>query len=189
MNDAVASYTVKSRPDYHEVAPDQTAQCHVFITDSAGLAQSEALCQASPVAKKQAWHIGDSDTLPAGYEAIQSGDWQAVLGEQLSGFGIATAFYVSGLEAFLWQVHGVLTKAGFAPSQIHLEPPAGNQRDVFCTHCYHITPDVSTTPARCAGCGRLLLVRDHFSRLHCAYVGVQINAEDPAEVPPTEELS
>ncbi|WP_319381283.1 hypothetical protein [Thiomicrorhabdus sp.] len=45
------------------------------------------------------------------------------------------------------------------------------------------------SPFECPGCHRLLLVRDHFSRIHSAYVGVQINAEDPEDIPPTEELS
>jgi ribosome maturation factor RimP len=48
--------------------------------------------------------------------------------------------------------------------------------------------DIGHTPVICAGCKRPLLVRDHFSRFLGAYVGVQINAEDPTEEPATKEL-
>ena len=34
----------------------------------------------------------------------------------------------------------------------------------------------------------MLLVRDHYSRRIAAFQGVCINAEDPSEVPPMEEM-
>jgi len=41
---------------------------------------------------------------------------------------------------------------------------------------------------QCAGCGRHLLVRDHFSRRLAAYMGVMADAEAPGELPPIQEV-
>ena len=57
-----------------------------------------------------------------------------------------------------------------------------------CVHCKGITENVTTQPATCSHCGLLLLVRDHYSRRIAAFQGVCINAEDPSERPPIEEI-
>jgi hypothetical protein len=41
---------------------------------------------------------------------------------------------------------------------------------------------------KCAGCGRHLFVRDHYSRRLAAYMGVMADAEAPGELPPIEEV-
>jgi len=92
-------------------------------------------------------------------------------------------------ESVLWDRHNLDVKSGMASEQIKMLKPLGNERRLFCTHCYTVTEDVTHSPFECPGCHRLLLVRDHFSRIHSAYVGVQINAEDLDDVPETEELS
>lgn len=189
MNDAVAINAIKSRPVYHEVAPDPGVGCHVFITDIDGLGKIQTHQALSTATEQRALYVGASDAEPEGFALLDPAIWQQALAQQVSLLGMSSAFYVAGSEAFLWHVHRVLSEAGFADSQIHLLAPSGNQRDLFCTHCYHVTHKVTQSPAECGGCGRLLLVRDHFSRLMGAYVGVQINAEDPDDVPPTEELS
>ena len=188
MNDAVAINAIKSRPVYTEVAPNPGAACHVFITDSDGLANIQTQQAQSSAAEIHRFSVGLTATA-ADFTALDAALWQQQLSDAIAGFGMSSAFYIAGREAFLWQAHKVLSDAGFADSQIHLLPPSVNKRDLFCTHCYHVTHDVTASPAECEGCGRLLLVRDHFSRLMGAYVGVQINAEDPADVPATEELS
>jgi len=50
------------------------------------------------------------------------------------------------------------------------------------------TEEVTTQPVNCAHCGLLLLVRDHYSRRLAAFQGVNINAEDPSDVPEKEEI-
>lgn len=47
---------------------------------------------------------------------------------------------------------------------------------------------VTTSIVTCTGCGAPLFVRDHFSRRLAAFMGVQVDAEVPGEVPEAEEL-
>jgi dimethylamine monooxygenase subunit C len=50
-------------------------------------------------------------------------------------------------------------------------------------HCKGITENVATDPFRCGHCGLNLFVRDHYSRRIAAFQGVNIDAEDPGQVP------
>ncbi|MEO9275502.1 hypothetical protein ABFY09_11600 [Marinomonas sp. 5E14-1] len=50
------------------------------------------------------------------------------------------------------------------------------------SHCHSVMEGIVETPIHCHGCGLLLLVRDHFSRAHGAYVGLNIKAEDSTEI-------
>jgi hypothetical protein len=59
---------------------------------------------------------------------------------------------------------------------------------VWCTHCHGFTEQVTTNVVPCAGCGRHLLVRDHFSRRLGAFMGVMVDAEAPGEIPAIEEV-
>ena len=66
---------------------------------------------------------------------------------------------------------------------------AGSQRRrVWCTHCHGSTEGVTTNVVACAGCGRHLLVRDHFSRRHGAFMGVMVDAEQPGVRPAMQEV-
>ena len=56
-------------------------------------------------------------------------------------------------------------------------------RRVQCVHCKGITENVSTDPFVCSHCGLNLFVRDHYSRRLAAFQGVNIDAEDPGQVP------
>jgi hypothetical protein len=55
-------------------------------------------------------------------------------------------------------------------------------------HCRTTAEDVKTNIVNCAGCRRWLLVRDHYSRRHAAYMGVMVDAEAPGELPPVKEV-
>lgn len=161
---------VKSRPDYPPVAIDTRASHQVFIAED-----NE---QTSLTALREQCQTGESLNIVAD---------AASLPESLTELPLSTALYVSGTEAYLWDVHNRLTDMGFGTDKIHLLAPASLARRLFCTHCYTTMEGVAHTPYTCTGCGRPLLVRDHFSRIRGAYVGVQINAEDPADVPDIEE--
>lgn len=100
-----------------------------------------------------------------------------------------TTLYVQGSEAFMWDVNSLAIAQGMVEEQIKMLEPITHERRVYCTHCYTVMEGVTHTPVVCSGCGRNLLVRDHFSKLHGAYVGLQIDAEDPADLPDVEELS
>lgn len=175
---------VKSRPDYAPVQLQPLARLQLFIGQPAGEAALTALSAgADPALCRQFTCAGPassavlSEALPEGLLAL------------LHDAPLATAIYLAGDEPFLWDMRNLLRDLGFTAQQIVMLPPFSQARRLFCTHCYTLTEGVTHSPAVCSGCQRPLLVRDHFSRLHGAYVGVQINAEDPTELPQEEPLS
>lgn len=167
---------IKSRPLYGPVAIRPKARRHLFVGVSEEL---DALFDSLP--EEQRERIGCE-------QGKLTADVQARLEAAFSELPLAAAVYVAGEEAFIWDVRNLALAAGLADEQVQLCQPTSNERRLFCTHCYEITEGVTHSPQTCSGCGRLLLVRDHYSKLHGAYVGVQINAEDPADIPETEEL-
>jgi hypothetical protein len=82
----------------------------------------------------------------------------------------------------------VASEAGIDHLSIQTEHRGSLARRMQCVHCKGITENVTTQPATCSHCGLLLLVRDHYSRRFAAFQGVCINAEDPNESPPREEV-
>ncbi|WP_020680781.1 dimethylamine monooxygenase subunit DmmA family protein [Marinobacterium rhizophilum] len=180
---------IKSRPVYAPVCLQRQAQFHLFICEADGLDILRPLVREASCLSSALLVFGRS---PAAN--IETGRFcdpeqaSAEVAATLLQAPLASAIYVAGREAFLWQVRNQAREVGFADEQIRLCSPVNRLRRVFCTHCYELTDDVGHTPVTCAGCKRPLLVRDHFSRFLGAYVGVQINAEDPTEEHATEEL-
>ncbi len=177
---------VKSRPQYPPVSLNPAAQCQVFIArknttgDKAGALLKPLMDEAEKSEKSL-------NIIPL--VVGEDGDVISMsqLPQTISSLPLASSFYLAGTEAFIWDVAKLICEAGFIMEQVHLLPPVNNERRLFCTHCYAITEPVTHSPAVCSGCGRHLLVRDHFSKIHRAYVGVQIDAEDPADLPEESE--
>jgi hypothetical protein len=96
--------------------------------------------------------------------------------------------YLTGTESLIGQVSRIAAEAGIEHSSIQTELRGSMARRVQCVHCKGITENVTTQPVRCSHCDLLLLVRDHYSRRLAAFQGVCINAEDPSEIPPAEEV-
>lgn len=167
---------IKSRPLYAPVVIRPKARKHLFIGTGAEL---DALYESLPEEQRIriiAGQDGLTDQLRAELDAV------------FATLPLASAVYVCGSEGFMWDIRNLALTAGLADEQVQMCEPSTKERRLFCTHCYEITEGVTHSPQTCSGCGRLLLVRDHYSKLHGAYVGVQINAEDPADIPETEEL-
>lgn len=76
---------------------------------------------------------------------------------------------------------------GMSADEVRCEHLGTAARRVNCVHCRAANEDVTTSVVRCGGCGRHLLVRDHYSRRLAAYMGVMADAEVPGELPPTRE--
>lgn len=110
------------------------------------------------------------------------------LAEATSQSPAGTYCYLSGPEAFLWKVFGVLREHGVARDHLTMELLGSKARIVSCVHCKALNEAVTTNPHCCEGCGQWLLVRDHFSRLLGAYVGVRIDAEEHGLVPEPEQV-
>jgi hypothetical protein len=94
--------------------------------------------------------------------------------------------YLVGPEDAIWQAAGIAARYGMLSPEIRLFQTGTKARPVFCVHCRAMTRGVRTNLVDCSGCGRTLFVRDHFSRRLGAYMGFQIDAEEPGVKPPVE---
>ncbi len=176
---------IKSRPVYTPVTINPRSQRQIFISRGPVPGDLKSLYDACQYGEKSLLVVGPSGDSPGSESVSLEG-----IPEYAATLPASSSFYLAGTEAFMWDVANLLNQAGFITDQIHMLPPVSNERRLFCTHCYTLMEHVTQSPHTCTGCGRELLVRDHFSRIHRAYVGVQINAEDPAELPDVaEELS
>lgn len=95
--------------------------------------------------------------------------------------------YLTGTEGLMGQAQRDTMEAGLPHSAVQTEFRGSSVRRVQCVHCKGITENVRTDPFQCSHCGLHLFVRDHYSRRYAAFQGVNIDAEDPGEVPPAVE--
>ncbi|SFG21059.1 dimethylamine monooxygenase subunit DmmA family protein [Neptunomonas qingdaonensis] len=178
-----------NRPIYSPVIVNNKSAHHLFICEGYPSREFQIFYSSVDDSKKTLLLVSESDsTIDHDSILVTHSELTAKLTQLLGEMPLSTTIYVLGSEAFIWDVHSVATQAGMVAEQIKMFAPVSGQRRLFCTHCYHITEDVTHSPAVCSGCQRNLLVRDHFSRLHAAYVGVQIDAEDPDDLPLPQEL-
>lgn len=105
----------------------------------------------------------------------------------LAGAHMGTRLYVAAPEDLIWRVWNLATAQGLSREQFRSERLGSGARPVYCVHCRQVTRSVRTNIAACAGCRRQLCVREHFSRRLGAYMGFQIDAELPGELPAIHE--
>jgi hypothetical protein len=110
--------------------------------------------------------------------------FRAVLSESLMG----TRLYVAGPESFIGLVMKIALEFNLNKDEIRAEECGTLARRIYCIHCRATTESVRTNIVQCIGCGRWLLVRDHYSRRLAAYMGVMADAEAPGELPPLKEV-
>lgn len=91
--------------------------------------------------------------------------------------------YLAGTESLIGVVQSEAMKVGYPHDGVHTEHRGSLARRVQCVHCKGITENVTTDPMVCSHCGLHLYVRDHYSRRIAAFQGVNIDAEDPGQVP------
>jgi len=109
---------------------------------------------------------------------------QAYLPNALMGLRI----YVAGSEKFMWDIAQIVLPYGVEDADIAKELVGTLARSVYCVHCKAITHNAHTNIQACAGCGKQLFVRDHFSRRLGAYMGLMVDAENPGQIPEIEEI-
>ncbi len=168
---------VKSRPVYPPVEKNNRSSRHLFVVAGEMPKAMSAIFASCDESERQLIAVND---IAAAQQTIT---------HRVASLPLATTAYVAGDESFIWSVAELFSAEGMLNEQIRLFAPADKSRQLFCCHCYHITAGVTHSPAECEGCRRLLAVTDHFSRKNGAYLGYQVNAEDPADIPETEELS
>jgi hypothetical protein len=190
--------TTSSRPRYTPIAPDPRGRAHLLVTDhDLDAIADDVFAPGAGVADfPECWTIvAHALVLPepspgAGVKPFRSSaHLLALLGHRLAAETMGLRLYAVGSEPFVWDVANVARQAGMGRDEMQLFATGQPVRRVSCVHCRHINPGVTTTLVVCAGCGVTLTVRDHFSRAHNTWMGVQCDAEVPGEVPPVETLS
>jgi hypothetical protein len=110
--------------------------------------------------------------------------FRSVLERSLMG----TRLYVAGPESFIGLAMKIALEFNLNKDEIRAEECGSRARRVYCIHCRSTTEAVRTNIVACIGCGRWLLVRDHYSRRLAAYMGVMVDAEAPGELPAVKEV-
>ncbi len=193
---------IKSRPVYATLAP-RPGRLHLLVANEEGGAALVDLLGAAPQGFAADAHVtvvpGGSAAAGHGARLAAAGPASlrevptaaaalALLRDALAAARMGTQVYVAGTEDFIGQVVQAALDAGMELGAIGAEHRGSLERRVQCVHCKSITERVTTQPVACSGCGRVLLVRDHYSRRIGAFQGVCIDAEEPGSAPPPEPV-
>lgn len=186
---------VKSRPLYAPLYVDPSACRHLFIAEESGLDTILRVLDAlkgSRVPAEVFW-LGKENEKLNGRVALHAFSDQRKLIDALQKWfaqsGMGVRLYFAGCETFIWDMSLIAYLAGLREDEIQREACGSRARRVFCVHCRQMLHDITTDLTCCHNCGVLLEVRDHFSRMLAAYLGVCANAECPEEAPECRELS
>lgn len=196
----MSTSTIKSRPVHGTLVPDPTGRHHIVVGEGPGSATLMRLL-ADPGFPQHTRHVlvvpdpasgaaglaalaacSDSEIVPDGPSLMRRLD--ALLG----GCRMGTRLYAAGSETFLGAVAKIASEHGLLADEIQTEHVGSAARRVHCTHCRHVNEHVTTNLVACGGCGRTLLVRDHYSRRLAAFMGVQADAEQPGATPTLQEV-
>ena len=189
---------IKSRPVYGVLEPRPGA-LHLVVADGEGAgALSDLLAKAAdPAGVLAAMHImytpgpngtDESAALKAlgamqFFRAPTIATMLPRLAQVLTNAHMGTQFYLTGTEGLIGQAEREIMMTGLPFAAIQKEHRGSTLRRVQCVHCKGITENVALDPYVCIHCGLSLFVRDHYSRRIAAFQGVNIDAEDPGQVP------
>jgi dimethylamine monooxygenase subunit C len=191
---------IKSRPVYTTLAPDPGGRFHLLVGQGSGGAALLRLLGTLPSGVVSIIYATETVTECALSESLRSArppeirivatDVEAVaeLDRTLAGCVMGTRLYVAGSESFIGSVVRVAARYNLNDDEVQREHCGSAARRVYCVHCRASNERVTTNVVRCGGCGRHLLVRDHYSRRLAAYMGVMADAEVPGELPPVREV-
>jgi dimethylamine monooxygenase subunit C len=197
---------IKSKPVYAALRPDLSGRYHLMVGHGVGggklLRVLEELRAAAPEALERTCLLYVRDPATPAPAALEAGEAPAArrliyddTGELLgamhaimAGSLMGTRLYVAGPESFIGLVMRIAREFNLNRDEVRAEECGTLARRVYCIHCRTVTSSVRTNIVTCSGCSRWLLVRDHYSRRHAAYMGVMVDAEAPGELPPIKEL-
>jgi dimethylamine monooxygenase subunit C len=190
--------SIKSRPVYAPLEP-RPGKLHVIVADCQGAeAVTDMLAKANDRSAILATahvmycpgptgvdHSAMLETLGAAqfFRAPTIPALLPRLVRVLSDAHMGTQFYLAGTESLIGQTEREIMATGFPHASIQKEHRGSTLRRVQCVHCKGVTENVATDPFKCSHCGLNLFVRDHYSRRMAAFQGVNIDAEDPGQVP------
>jgi hypothetical protein len=199
----VAASGIKSKPVYSPLRADTRGRYHLLLGFGPGgtalLRVIGELQAASPesLQSTQLLFVPDGDQTAQPFQALGLGLVQsfadpaallAALRSVLENSLMGTRLYVAGPEHFIGRVLTIALEFNLNKDEIGAEELGSLARRLYCVHCQTTSEGVRTNIAACSGCGRWLMVRDHYSRRLAAYMGVMVDAEAPGELPPIEEL-
>jgi dimethylamine monooxygenase subunit C len=197
---------IKSKPVYAPLQADTRGRYHLMLGMGVGAApllrvifemQSAAARvlkntrvlyvpdggSATPeIERFRAAAVGNAQTFPGTPALLE--EFRSTLARSLMG----TRLYVAGPESFIGLAMKIALEFNLNKDEIRAEECGTSARRVYCIHCRATTETVRTNIVQCIGCGRWLLVRDHYSRRLAAYMGVMVDAEAPGELPPLKEM-
>jgi len=192
---------IRSRPTYSLLAPDLAGRHHLLAGQGSGGEALLRLLEALPdAAGTHVIYATESLSGRNFSEELQSrggthvcivpaqADAVAAVDRALSSCAMGTRLYVAGSESFIGSIVQVASRYNLNADEVQREHCGSSARRVYCVHCKTSNDNVKTNIAKCAGCGRHLLVRDHYSRRLAAYMGVMADAESPGDLPPIVEV-
>lgn len=194
---------ILSRPRYGTLVLAE-AQFHIFVADDSGGEAILSLAKKAPeglLEKAEIIYVNsDPQHSKPTFDALKALNCPRLytgpsiaaalprLTASIARMRMGTQIYLCGSESLLGLATMTAMQAGLDHQALQTEHRGSRARRVQCVHCKGITENVTTQPASCAHCGLLLLVRDHYSRRAAAFQGVNINAEDPTDMPAKEEV-
>jgi hypothetical protein len=191
---------IKSKPVFTTLEPDLDGQYHLLVGQgSGGDALLRLLAKMSDEADIQVLYATESLSGVDRSESLRArglvnlcifsstAEVVADLDRVLAGCFMGTRLYVAGSESFLGSVVQVAAKYNLNADEVQREHCGSAARRVYCVHCKASNEDVKRNAVKCLGCGRSLLVRDHYSRRLAAYMGVMADAELPGKLPTVQE--
>ncbi len=198
MSKTVFPPAIKSRPVYSVLEP-RPGRLHLVVADGEGAgALSDLMAKvADPAGVLAAMHImytpgpngTDESAALRALGAMQFFRAPTIatllprLAQVLTNAHMGTQFYLAGTEGLMGQAERDIMATGVPYRDIQKEHRGSTVRRVQCVHCKGITENVAMDPFVCSHCGLHLFVRDHYSRRMAAFQGVNIDAEDPGQVP------
>lgn len=195
-------YWIRSKPIYSALVWHQKANAHLVIVEGSagGMAAIKLFQQMQPMQPITVIYVKDKVT-DADYSialrkivlddllVFETND-EAMLAVKnyLPKALMGLRIYAAGSEKFMWAITDIAAEYGVDDIDINKELTGTLARSVYCVHCKAITHEAHTNIKKCVGCGRMLFVRDHFSRRLGAYMGLMVDAESPGEIPEIEEV-
>lgn len=199
---------IKSKPVYAPLRADTRGRYHLMLAKGIGnvalMRVLDELESAAPqaLARTRVLLIPDGSSSgtaarPEDFAALGLQELRtftevpALLGEfrsHLERALMGTRLYVAGPESFIGLAMQIALEFDLNKDEIRAEELGSRARRVYCIHCRSTTEEVRTNIVRCVDCGAWLLVRDHYSRRHAAYMGVMVDAEAPGELPEIKEV-
>ena len=196
---------IRSKPVYAPLQPDLGGRYHLMVGHGVGAAPLARLLadltQAAPeaLARTRVWYVAEVSAPQNPLEVFRSaqvaqlrtfGEVEALLSDLTAAMTQAlmgSRLYVAGPESFMGLVMRIAHQLNLNKDEVRAEECGSLARRVHCIHCRATIENVRSNIVQC-GCGRWLVVRDHYSRRLAAYMGVMVDAESPGERPEIKEV-